>query len=331
MILNSPLIKKIISYERKAVSDFSVIYQENKFRVLKVNSASTTDKTPVLLLPAMINRYYILDINSENSLCRDLSEKGHPVYVIDWGEATPEDRWYTFTDIFLGTLKRIITKVSRDAKAKPVLFGYCMGGTISAIYTACFPEVVKGLIALTAPIDFSRAGIMSKWTSEKYLNPGLLVDSIGNMTPEMTQNSFISLKPEKWLKKWETAWKKQDNPEFTDSFLNLENWVNDNVPFPGGIWQEYIKWLYQENRFFNDNLYIGEFKASLKNISCPVLTLIASDDHIVPPESAEPLHQLAGSKDKTVKYFNGGHVGIISSRKLFPQLTATVENWLEKI
>lgn len=151
----------------------------------------------------------------------------------------------------------------------------------------------------------------------------------GNMPPEMTQNSFISLKPGKWLKKYETAWQRQDDDAFLNSFLTMENWVNDNVPFPGGIWQEYITWLYQENRLLGDNLFLGNFKASMKNITCPVLTIIAKEDHIVPPESAEPLHHLAGSKNKEIKYFNGGHVGIISSNKLFPQLINTVENWME--
>ncbi len=327
--MQKTLMEKIINYERKAVSELIPIYKENKVTVWKSTNEIKPGKAPVLMIPAMINRYYILDLSNDHSICKYLSDNGHPTYIIDWGEATAEDRWNTFTDIFLGTLKRIMTRVTRDAGAKPVLFGYCMGGTMSSIYASCFPDEIQALIALTAPIDFHKAGVMSQWTSKQYLNPNNLIDAIGNIPPEMTQNGFVSLKPMKWMRKWETVWKKQDNEKFVESFLTLENWVNDNIPFPGGVWQEYISWLYQDNLLYNDKLYIGKHKASLKNISCPVLTLIAEEDHIVPKEAAEPLHDMAGSTKKTVKYFNGGHVGIVTSPKLFPQLTQSVGEWLE--
>ena len=132
------------------------------------------------------------------------------------------------------------------------------------------------------------------------------------------------------MKKWQNVWEKQDDDKFMELFLTLEYWVNDNIPFPGGIWQEYIKWLYQENRLYKDILVIGQHKASLSAIKCPLLTIVADADHIVPSDAAEPLHHLAGSEDKTLKHFNGGHVGVIVSLKLFPQLIATIGEWLEK-
>ncbi|MBC7474283.1 MAG: alpha/beta fold hydrolase [Candidatus Sericytochromatia bacterium] len=327
--LMPPLLKKMTEYKRQMVSRTTVVYQDNKVKVLKVVGKIDKTKSPVLMIPAMINKYYILDLSENNSLAKSLSDEGHAVYMIDWGEADPEDRWQTFTDVFLKVLKRVVSRVTRDAGEKPVLFGYCMGGAISAIYTSMFQDEIKGLIGLTVPIDFSKAGVMSKWTNKEHINPYLAVAAMGNMSPEMTQNSFISLKPAKFLKKWDTAWKKQDDDKFMDSFLILEQWVNENIPFPGGIWQEYITWLYQDNLFFKDELYVGNHKASLKNITCPILTIIANDDHIVPSESAEPLHNLAGSTNKTIKNFAGGHVGIIASPKLFPQLAETVKNWLE--
>jgi len=326
----SPLIEKSLNYKRESVSDLIPVYQENKLTVWKVNKPSQAGKAPILMIPAMINRYYIMDISKENSLCKAMSDNGSPVYIIDWGQATPEDRWITFTDIFLKTMKRVVSKVTNDAGDKPVLFGYCMGGIISVIYASMFSDDIKGLIALTVPIDFHKAGVMAKWTDKKYLNTSNVVDALGNLPPDMIQNSFVALKPAKWVKKWETVWKKQDNEKFMDSFFTLENWVNDNIPFPGGIWQEYIQWLYQENRLFNDELFIGKYKASLKNIKTPLLTIIAQEDHIVPRESAEPLHALAGSDNKTVKYFSGGHVGIITSPKLFPQLSQTLHEWLKE-
>lgn len=329
-MIGTPLAEKILNYKRTDTSDFIPVYKENKLTVWKVNKEVKPGKSPIIMIPAMINRYYIMDISNDNSLCKAMSDQGHPVYIVDWGQATPEDRWTTFTDVFLGTMKRVISKVTKDANDKPVLFGYCMGGIISVIYASMFSNEIKGLIALTVPIDFHKAGIMAKWTSKKYLNPENVVGALGNLSPDMVQGGFLALKPATWVRKWETAWKRQDDDKFMNSFLTLENWVNDNIPFPGGVWQEYIKWLYQENRLFNDELYIGKYKASLKNLSCPLLTIIAERDHIVPKESADPLHTLAGSDKKTVKYFSGGHVGIITSPKLFPQLSETLNVWLKE-
>lgn len=329
-MIGTPLLEKTLNYKRQSVSDLVPVYQENKLTVWKVNKESDPSKAPILMIPAMINRYYIMDISNDNSLCKAMSDNGSPVYVIDWGEATPEDRWITFTDVFLKTMKRVIAKVTKDAGSKPVLFGYCMGGIISVIYSSMFSDEIRGLIALTVPIDFTKAGVMAKWTSKKYLNTSNVVDALGNLSPDMVQGGFVALKPAKWVRKWETAWKRQDNEKFMDSFLTLENWVNDNIPFPGGIWKEYISWLYQENRLFKDELFIGKHKASLKNLKTPLLTIIAEEDHIVPRESAEPLHTLAGSDNKTVKYFSGGHVGIITSPKLFPQLSQTLNEWLKE-
>lgn len=315
--------------KRKPVTPMDPFYQENKLTLWKVRSNQPTDKTPLLLIPAMINRHYIMDITEENSLCRALNEAGYPVFLLDWGVATPEDRWQSFSEVFTGILKRIVRKVTRHS-GKPILFGYCMGGTMSSIYSACFPEDIAGLMALTAPIDFHKAGVMSQWTAKEHLDSYSVVEAIGNLPAEWTQNSFAGLKPAKWRKKWQVVWEKQNNPDFLDGFMALETWVNDNTPFPGGIWQEYISWLYQDNLLYKDLLYIGPHHASLKNIDCPVLTIVAENDHIVPIESAQPLHDLAGSSDKELLSFAGGHVGIVASKKLFPKLVSGIEDWLEK-
>jgi polyhydroxyalkanoate synthase len=327
-MIGTPLLEKIKGYKRPEVSKTTVVYSENKLRILKVEPENKVYKTPVLMIPAMINRYYVLDLSANNSLAKALSEQGFTVYKVDWGEATDEDRWDSFEDVFTGKLKRIVTKVTRDAGTKPSVLGYCMGGTMSLIYSSCFTDDIKNLIVLTAPIDFSKAGVMSLWTKKEYLDPYKWVSAIGNLPSDFVQNGFVSLKPAKFMRKWEIVWKRQDDSRFMDNFLTLESWVNDNVPFPGGIWQDYITWLYQENRLFNDTLIIGKYKASLKNLKVSLLTIVAKEDHIVPIEAAEPLHELAGSPDKTIKYFDGGHVGIISSPKLFPQLSSCIKDWL---
>ncbi len=328
--LESPLAVAQKSYRREQVTPMHAVYTENKLTLWKVNNEDVTHKTPLLLVPALINRSYILDLNETNSLCKSLSDKGYAVYLVDWGTPGPEDRWQGFADVIQGPMHRMVRKVTRMHKERPVLFGYCLGGILSMIYASCFPEHVSGLIAMTAPVDFSKAGHMALWTDEKYLNAPALVDAMGNVPPELIQNGFVALKPAQFIKKWRSAWRKQDNPSFLQAFFTVENWVNDNIPFPGNTWAEYIQWLYQDNRLLHDQLWIGDKHATLSNITCPVLTILAETDHIVPPESAQPLHDKAGAQDKTVLTLPGGHVGIIASGKVFPQLVSSLEDWLQK-
>lgn len=325
-----PLLQHSLSYENEHATPMHTVYRENKLTVWKTNTPTGTDKVPVILVPALINRQYILDLSETNSLCKSLSEAGYEVYLVDWGTATGEDRWQTFSDVITGPMRRIVRKVTRLSGRKPVLFGYCLGGILSNIFTSCYPDAVAGLVAMTAPVDFSKAGYMALWTSKQHLDPYAAVGALGNLPPEMIQNGFVALKPAQFLRKWRTAWEKQDNQDFLDNFFTLEQWVNDNVPFPGGTWQEYIHWLYQDNRLYRNELWIGSHHAKLENITCPVMTIVAEQDHIVPPDSALPLHQMAGSLDKQVLSLPGGHVGIIASSKLFPKLVKELTAWLDE-
>lgn len=325
-----PVMKRALTFERKPVTAMHAVYQENKLTVWKSNEPNNTDKVPLVLVPALINRHYILDLSETNSLVAELSKAGYEVYLVDWGVPQPEDRWQTFSEVITGPMRRIIRKVSRLAKQKPVLFGYCLGGIMSNIYASCFPDSIAGLIAMTAPVDFSKAGYMALWTKKEHLNPYDLVSAMGNVPPALIQNGFVSLKPAQSLKKWRSVWRKQDQDAFLDDFFTLEHWVNDNVPFPGGTWQEYIHWLYQDNRLFHNELWIDSFHAKLENITCPVLNIVAANDHIVPPESALPLNDMVSSKDQQVLNLPGGHVGIIASGKLFPQLVLSLTEWLDE-
>jgi len=325
-----PLLQRSLTYQREPVTPMHAVYRENKLTIWKSNSPETSNKVPLLLIPALINRHYILDLSEQHSLVSALNEAGYEVYLVDWGTPSAEDRWQTFSEVITGPMRRMVRKVTRLAGRKPVVFGYCLGGIMSNIYTACYPDTVAGLVAMTAPVDFSKAGYMALWTQKEHLDPYALVDAIGNLPPELIQNGFVSLKPAQSLKKWRSAWEKQDSASFLDAFFTLENWVNDNVPFPGGTWQEYIHWLYQDNRLFKNELWIDKYHAKLDNIHCPVLTIVADNDHIVPPASALPLHEMVGSADKQVLSLPGGHVGIIASGKLFPKLVQALTEWLDE-
>ena len=165
-----PLVQHSLTYKNEHATPMHEVYRENKLVLWKTDTPKDTGKVPVILVPALINRQYILDLSETNSLCKSLSDAGYEVYLVDWGTATGEDRWQTFSDVITGPMRRIVRKVTRLNGRKPVLFGYCLGGIVSNIFTACYPEAVAGLVAMTAPVDFSKAGYMALWTSKEHLD-----------------------------------------------------------------------------------------------------------------------------------------------------------------
>ncbi len=117
-----------------------------------------TNKVPILMIYALINKPYILDLYPGNSLIEYLTNKGHDVYLLDWGEAGYEDRHNKLEDYILDYIPRAAKKVLKHSGAKEIsMFGYCMGGTMTAIFTALYNKVlpIRNLLLLTTPIDFA--------------------------------------------------------------------------------------------------------------------------------------------------------------------------------
>src|SRR5262249_12035119 len=121
----------------------SVVWSENKWRLLRFSPRQPRYATPVLMVPSLINRWYVLDLGPGRSLIEWLVAQGHDVFCIDWGTPGDEDRYLTWDDIagrYVGRALRIAARYGRSGEAH--VLGYCLGGTIAVSYVAAFPERV---------------------------------------------------------------------------------------------------------------------------------------------------------------------------------------------
>jgi polyhydroxyalkanoate synthase len=304
------------------------VFHENKWRLLRYRPrpAGLAFTTPVLLVPSLINRHYVLDLMPGKSFAAFLVERGHDVYIIDWGTPGDEDRFLTFdqvTDGYLGRALRFVAKASPRKQAH--LLGYCLGGTLTAIHAAVRPEKVASLTVLAAPIEFGAEGLLSSWTRAKSFDLDALVDGSGNVPWQLLQASFQMLRPTMPLSKAvhliDRAW----NDEFLDGFLALEAWGNDNVSFPGEFYRRYLDALYRKNELVKGTFTLSGEPVKLSAITCPTLAVTFEHDNIVPAASATPLLGLVGSADKQQIHLPGGHVGAVvsksASKTLWPQLS----------
>lgn len=283
---------------------------------------------PILLVPSMINRWYVLDLREGASVATSMVERGLDTWLLDWGIPEDEDRYRTWEDV-LARLHRMVRRVKRETGASKVgLMGYCMGGTLCSIYTALNPEQVHTLVNLTGPIDFSEGGLLRTLVDEKWFDPEAIT-APGNLAPPQMQTGFITLRPTGQLSKWILLADKAHKPGFVDSFRALETWVDDNIPFPASAYVTYIRELYQQNLLAKGEHYVRGERVDLGQITCPVLNIAADRDTICPPSAAHALNDLVSSQDNEFLLVKGGHVGAVVGSRAPRQLYPAIVDWFE--
>src|SRR5919202_6713746 len=180
-----------------------VVWHRGEARLFHYESARQKEYTvPVLIVYAPILRPYILDLVPGNSFVEYLLGEGFDVYLLDWGNAGPEDKHLSFEDWILDYMPEAVESVLRSSQVQQLtIYGYCQGGTMSAMYASLFPEEhLKNLSLLATPVDFAPEdpGIFGLWTlwsrnSEDHFDPDLIVEAFGNV-PE----DFLKRPNETW-------------------------------------------------------------------------------------------------------------------------------------
>jgi polyhydroxyalkanoate synthase len=317
-----------------AATPATEIYRRNKLRVLHYHRATPPRPgLPVLLVPSIINRAYILDLTPGFSVVEHLLAQGCDVFMIDWGVPSDEDRFVVFDDLIEPMLDRALRAVLRHTgQPRATLVGYCMGGTLALIYGALHPARVGGLCNLLGPVDFARAGLLSDWVARRHFDPDLYIDACGNMPPLLMQTGFQMMRPLAQLQKAVKNLKPADkDPEAERFFAALDAWSWDNIPFPGDAYRRYIRALYQDNALYLGTLTVRGAPVDLGRIACPVLTLCADKDHIVPPACATALGERLGEVPHEVVCVRGGHVAAVVGPQGQKQLWPALVRWLHDL
>jgi polyhydroxyalkanoate synthase len=301
-----------------APSPRAVVSTDGSARLLRF-TLGEAGGPPVLLVPSLINRWYVLDLRRGASVVEALCRAGIDVYCLDWGVPEAEDRYLTWDDV-VRRLGRAVRRVGRETgRAAIGLLGYCMGGTLAAIHTALWPRTVSRLVNLAGPIDFSRAGRLAEMVHPAWFDADAIADA-GNVSAAQMQAGFAALRPTLALTKWVTAIDRvRPGTEAWEAFWALETWAADNIPFPAAAYRTYIRELYQENRLVAGTHHALGRRVDLADIDCPRLTVVATRDEICPPEAALAL---GGGDSISIP---GGHVGAVVGRQavrsLYPALT----------
>ncbi|MFO0837689.1 MAG: class III poly(R)-hydroxyalkanoic acid synthase subunit PhaC [Phycisphaerae bacterium] len=329
-----PKVMKAATSVRKGVTPHDVVYRENKLRVLRYHGEAPPKYSPPLLLVfALVNRPYIFDILPNKSVVRQFVDAGFDVHLVDWGCPGEEDCHLRGEDYIDGYLHNVVRHVCESTGQKQLsLMGYCMGGTVSAMYTALHQEWIRNLILLTAPIDFTSQGnLLSAWADPKYFDVDSIVDTFGNPPPWLLQTSFLMLKPvQNLIEKYLGFYERMTDEKFLEEFFAMETWINDNIPLAGETYREWVKNGYHRNLLVKGQWPIGKRKVDLRDITCPVLNLMASEDHLVPCGQSAGFNALTNSQDAESITLQSGHIGLAVGGRAHRELWPKVCQWLAK-
>lgn len=289
-------------------------------------------RVPVLVVMAVTNRGYILDLAPGQSLVEYLLRQGYDVFMVDWEPPRSNEKGLGLEDYTLDFLPDAVRRVQRESGEHDVnLVGYCMGGVLSTIYTALHAGgPVSGLVTFTTPIDFTAMKLFGAWADRRYFDVDRLIDTTGNAPPDLIYRAFDMLRPADRVAGAMQLVDKIADDDYVKGYRMLAKWGADILPLPGELFRQLVKNLMWDNRLLDGSLQVGGRTVRLQNIEVPLLHAVAEHDHIVPHAAARPLVEQAGSRDKEELMLKGGHVSLVAGANAVKRLWPRLDAWLGK-
>ena len=313
-------------------SDKDAVYQEDKLTLYHYRPiAASANLPPILIVYALVNRPYMMDLQPDRSLIRRLLELGVDVYLIDWGYPDGADRFIDLNDYINGYLHRCLDVVLRTHQIpSTTLLGVCQGGTFSLCYAALHPERVRNLITMVTPIDFQTPdNLLSRWAQS--IDVDALVTAHGVVPGEVLNAAYVSLMPFRLLQqKYVNLLEIDGDQAQMDNFMRMEKWIFDSPAQAGTAFREFTRWFFQENRLLRGTLEIGGRRVDLKNVRQAVLNIYGKQDHLVPPAASTAMESLVGTADYMALGMDVGHIGMYVSGRSQRELPQAIAYWLQR-
>jgi polyhydroxyalkanoate synthase subunit PhaC len=284
-----------------------VLWREGTTRLLDYGRGAAG--RVILVVPSLINRYYVLDILPERSFLGHLAAQGLRPVVVDWGAPGSDERDFDLTDYIVGRLETAFDRTVGIAGAPIGVIGYCMGGLLALALALRRQDQLGCLALLATPWDFhaERAAQARLLAHIAECLAGIW-DEQNSLPVEVIQGQFLLLDPFTAERKFTRFAAMDAEGEEARSFVALEDWLNDGVPLALGVARDCARSWYGENEPGRGLWRVGGRPVEPKLLRRPALVVVPSRDRIVPPSSAEPLAAALGAA--TVSRPRLGHVGI---------------------
>ena len=326
-----------------ATTEGAVVYENELFQLLEYKPLTTkVYERPFLLVPPCINKFYILDLQPDNSFIRYAVEQGHRTFVVSWRNPHEDLAHKTWDDYVEDGAMAAIDVVQSITGADQInALGFCVGGTILsnalAVMAARGQEPVASATFLTTLIDFADTGILDVFIDEAFVQfRELQMGKGGLMKGQDLASTFSFLRPNDlvWNYVVGNYLKGETPPPF-----DLLYWNSDSTNLPGPFYAWYLRNFYLENNLVQPGkLTVCGVKLDLGQLTLPVYIYGSREDHIVPINAAYASAQVLPGKKRFVMGASGHIAGVINPPaknkrshwiRADGKLPATLEQWLE--
>jgi polyhydroxyalkanoate synthase len=299
-----------------AVTPGKVVFRNALIELLQY-SPTTPDvhAEPVLIVPAWIMKYYILDLSPKNSLVKYLVDQGHTVFMVSWKNPDAGDRDFGMDDYVAHGLKAAVDAVTAIVHQKIHAVGYCIGGTLLSIGAATLAregdDRLASVTLFAAQTDFSEPGELAL-----FINPSQLsmleaqMAQAGVLESRQMGGAFQMLRPR------DLIWQPLINSYVKgsrDPMIDLMAWNADGTRMPYRMHTEYLYRLYLDNELSTGRFPVFGETVRLSDVKVPMFVVGTETDHVAPWKSVYKVENLVRSNDYTFLLTSGGHnAGIVS-------------------
>jgi len=315
-----------------AATPGKVVLRNDLIELIQYSPATeTVFAEPILIIPAWIMKYYILDLSANNSLVSYLVSQGHTVFMVSWKNPTESDRNLGMDDYLRLGIRAAFDAVSRIVPERKIhSVGYCIGGTLLSIAEAVFAAEgdlrAATMTLLAAQQDFSEPGELSLFISPSQIDMlEAVMNRTGVLKSEQMGGAFSLLRARDLL--WTPAVNsyvrgKRESPN------DLMAWNADGTRMPCRMHSEYLRQLYLDNALARGEFEADGRRADLAGIQVPMFVVGTETDHVAPWKSVYKARGLTRSADYTFLLTSGGHNAGIISGAVHPRRRHRVRTWL---